>query len=152
MSQYDSEKIIRIVQQKKLNNIPSKGRNQWVFIQGFDGQAINTFIDAAKAIGLSKRKIICRHIVPNILGVVIVYATLTIPSVMMIEAFLSFLGLGIQPPMSSLGLLIRDGAQVMEEFPWMLFFPGVIFSIALFAFNFVGDGLRDAIDPKMNKK
>ncbi|MCP4178983.1 MAG: ABC transporter permease subunit [bacterium] len=110
------------------------------------------FIDAAKAIGLSKRKIICRHIIPNILGVVIVYATLTIPSVMMIEAFLSFLGLGIQPPMSSLGLLIKDGAQVMEEYPWMLFFPGVIFSISLFAFNFVGDGLRDAIDPKMNKK
>ncbi|HJO95868.1 MAG TPA: ABC transporter permease [Victivallales bacterium] len=110
------------------------------------------FIDAAKAIGLSKRKIICRHVIPNILGVVIVYATLTIPRVMMIEAFLSFLGLGIQPPMSSLGLLIRDGAQVMEEYPWMLFFPGIIFSISLFAFNFVGDGLRDAIDPKMNKK
>ncbi len=110
------------------------------------------FIDAAKAMGLSKRKIILRHIIPNVLGVVIVYATLTVPRVMMLEAFLSFLGLGVQPPMSSWGLLIRDGALVMEEYPWLLFFPGAIFSITLFTLNFLGDGLRDALDPKNSKK
>jgi oligopeptide transport system permease protein len=110
------------------------------------------FIDAARAMGLPKRKIILRHVIPNVLGVVIVYATLTVPRVMMLEAFLSFLGLGVQPPMSSWGLLIRDGALVMEEYPWLLFFPGAIFSLTLFALNFLGDGLRDAIDPKMSKK
>ena len=110
------------------------------------------FIDAARAMGLSKRKIIIKHIIPNVLGVVIVYATLTVPRVMMLEAFLSFLGLGVQPPMSSWGLLIRDGALVMEEYPWLLFFPGAVFSLTLFALNFLGDGLRDALDPKMSKK
>ena len=110
------------------------------------------FIDAARAMGLPKRKIILRHIIPNVLGVVIVYATLTVPRVMMLEAFLSFLGLGVQPPMSSWGLLIRDGALVMEEYPWLLFFPGAIFSLTLFALNFLGDGLRDAFDPKMSRK
>ena len=79
---------------------------------------------------------------------IIVYATLTVPRVMMLEAFLSFLGLGVQPPMSSWGLLIRDGALVMEEYPWLLFFPGAVFSLTLFALNFLGDGLRDALDPK----
>ena len=110
------------------------------------------FIDAARAMGLPKRKIILRHIIPNVLGVVIVYATLTVPRVMMLEAFLSFLGLGVQPPMSSWGILIRDGALVMEEYPWLLFFPGAIFSMTLFALNFIGDGLRDALDPKISKK
>ncbi len=109
------------------------------------------FIDAAKAMGLPTWKIIYRHIIPNVLGVVIVYATLTVPRVMMLEAFLSFLGLGVQPPMSSWGLLIRDGALVMEEYPWLLFFPGAIFSATLFALNFLGDGLRDALDPKISK-
>ena len=110
------------------------------------------FIDAAKAIGLPKRKIILRHIIPNVLGVVVVYATLTVPRVIMLEAFLSFLGLGIQPPMSSWGLLIRDGALVMEEYPWLLFLPGAIFSLTLFALNFLGDGLRDALDPKTSRR
>ncbi len=110
------------------------------------------FIEAARALGLPAWKIIFRHIIPNILGVVIVYATLTIPSVMLIEAFLSFLGLGVQPPMSSWGILIREGSNLMEEFPWLLFFPGVIFAITLFALNFLGDGLRDALDMKMKKK
>ena len=110
------------------------------------------FIDAAKAIGLSERKIIFRHILPNVLGVIIIYAALTVPRVMMIEAFLSFLGLGVQPPMSSWGVLIRDGAQIMEEYPWLLFFPAFFFSSTLFALNFIGDGLRDALDPKRSKK
>jgi len=109
------------------------------------------FIEAARVMGFSKMKIITKHIIPNILGVVIIYVTLTIPRVMMLEAFLSFLGLGVQPPMSSWGLLIRDGAQVMEEYPWLLFFPGAIFSMTLFALNFLGDGLRDALDPKTSK-
>lgn len=107
------------------------------------------FIEAARAIGLSGWKIIFRHIVPNLLGIIVVYITLTIPRVMMIESFLSFLGLGVQPPMSSWGLLIKDGAQVMEEYPWMIFFPGMLFSLTLFCLNFLGDGLRDALDPKM---
>ncbi|HBM15896.1 MAG TPA: peptide ABC transporter permease [Lentisphaeria bacterium] len=106
------------------------------------------YIEAARAIGLPGWKILYRHIIPNLLGIVIVYVTLTIPRVMMIEAFLSFLGLGIQPPMSSWGLLIKDGAQVMEEYPWMLFFPSLVFSLTLFSLNFLGDGLRDALDPR----
>lgn len=109
------------------------------------------FIEAARAIGLPGWKIILRHIVPNLLGIIVVYITLTIPRVMMIESFLSFLGLGIQPPMSSWGLLIKDGAQVMEEYPWMLFFPGMLFSLTLFCLNFLGDGLRDALDTKMKE-
>lgn len=106
------------------------------------------YIEAAHALGLPKWKIIFRHIIPNTLGVIITYSTLTIPKVMMIEAFLSFLGLGIQPPMSSWGLLIRKGASVMEEFPWLLFFPALFFSTTLFALNFLGDALKDAFDPK----
>lgn len=106
------------------------------------------YIEAARALGLPGWKIIFKHIIPNLLGIIIVYVTLTIPRVMMIEAFLSFLGLGIQPPMSSWGLLIKDGAQVMEEYPWMLFFPSVVFSLTLFCLNFLGDGLRDALDPR----
>lgn len=107
------------------------------------------FIEAGRAIGLPGWKIIFKHIIPNLLGIIIVYITLTVPRVMMIESFLSFLGLGIQPPMSSWGLLIKEGAQVMEEYPWMLFFPGLLFSLTLFCLNFLGDGLRDALDPKM---
>ena len=106
------------------------------------------FIEAAVTLGLSRRRIILRHLVPNVLGPIIVYTTLTIPSVMLLEAFLSFLGLGVQPPMSSWGLLINEGADAMEEYPWMLIFPGLFLSAALFALNFLGDGLRDALDPK----
>jgi oligopeptide transport system permease protein len=106
------------------------------------------FIEAAVTLGLSRRRIILRHLVPNVLGPIIIYTTLTIPSVMLLEAFLSFLGLGVQPPMSSWGLLINEGADAMEEYPWMLIFPGLFLSAALFALNFLGDGLRDALDPK----
>jgi len=106
------------------------------------------FIEAAVTLGLSRRRIILRHLIPNVLGPIIVYTTLTIPSVMLLEAFLSFLGLGVQPPMSSWGLLINEGADAMEEYPWMLIFPGLFLSAALFALNFLGDGLRDALDPK----
>lgn len=106
------------------------------------------FIDAAITQGLSSRRIIIKHIIPNVIGVVIIYATLTVPSVMLLEAFLSFLGLGVQPPMSSWGLLISGGVETMEEYPWLLIFPGIILSLTLFSLNFLGDGLRDALDPK----
>ncbi len=109
------------------------------------------FIEAAVSLGLSRWTIIRRHLIPNTLGPVIVYTTLTIPSVMLLEAFLSFLGLGIQPPQSSWGLLISYGVETMEEYPWLLVFPGLALSITLFALNFLGDGLRDALDPRASK-
>jgi oligopeptide transport system permease protein len=109
------------------------------------------FIEAAYSMGLSQWTIIRRHIIPNTLGPVIVYTTLTIPSVMLLEAFLSFLGLGIQPPESSWGLLINYGVETMEEYPWLLIFPGITLSLTLFALNFLGDGLRDALDPRTSK-
>ncbi|MDE0746502.1 MAG: ABC transporter permease [Porticoccaceae bacterium] len=109
------------------------------------------FVEAAYSLGLSQWTIIRRHIIPNTLGPVIVYTTLTIPSVMLLEAFLSFLGLGIQPPESSWGLLINYGVETMEEYPWLLIFPGIALSLTLFALNFLGDGLRDALDPRTSK-
>ena len=109
------------------------------------------FVEAAFSLGLSRWQIIRRYLIPNTLGPVIVYTTLTIPSVMLLEAFLSFLGLGIQPPQSSWGLLINNGVETMEEYPWLLIFPGLALSITLFSLNFLGDGLRDALDPKASK-
>jgi len=109
------------------------------------------FIEAAVALGLRKRAIILRHLVPNVLGITIIYATLTVPSVMLLEAALSFLGFGVQPPMSSLGVLIDEGAKNIEEYPWLLTYPGIVFSLTLFSLNFLGDGLRDALDPKAAK-
>tara|TARA_B100001094_G_C18052543_1_gene730824 strand:- start:326 stop:949 length:624 start_codon:yes stop_codon:yes gene_type:complete len=109
------------------------------------------FIEAAHSIGLPKQTIIVRHIVPNAIGPIIIYATLTVPNVMLLEAFLSFLGLGIQPPESSWGLLINYGVETMEEYPWLLIFPGLALTVTLFALNFLGDGLRDALDPKTSK-
>ncbi len=106
------------------------------------------FVLAAKAMGVSNLTMFRRHLLPNILGPIAVYATLTIPQVMLLESFLSFLGLGIQPPMSSWGTLIKDGVENMEEFSWLLIYPGITFTITLFALNFFGDGLRDALDPK----
>jgi oligopeptide transport system permease protein len=106
------------------------------------------FIEAARAAGLTRTAIIARHIVPNLLGPVVVYVTLTIPGVILAESFLSFLGLGVQPPMASLGTLISNGAQDMELAPWLLIFPSVTMVVTLMCFNFIGDGLRDAIDPK----
>lgn len=106
------------------------------------------FIEAAHAAGLDNFAIIKRHIVPNLLGPVVVYVTLTIPAVIMVESFLSFLGLGVQEPMTSLGNLISIGAKEMEIAPWLLLFPAITMMITLFCLNFIGDGLRDAIDPK----
>jgi oligopeptide transport system permease protein len=107
-----------------------------------------TFVEAARALGASDRSIVFRHIVPNTLGPVIVYATLTIPAVILQEAFLSFLGLGVQPPAASWGTLVSDGARVLALFPWMVIFPSAALSVTLLCFNFLGDGLRDALDPQ----
>ncbi|HWD21034.1 MAG TPA: ABC transporter permease subunit [Verrucomicrobiae bacterium] len=104
------------------------------------------FIEAAHALGLRRSRIIWRHIIPNMLGPIIVYATLTVPGVMLLEAFLSFLGLGVQPPQSSWGVLIKEGAEVMEEYPWLLIYPASVMALTLFSLNFLGDGLRDALD------
>jgi oligopeptide transport system permease protein len=109
------------------------------------------FVEAAISMGLSPWRIISRHLIPNVLGPVIVYTTLTIPSVILLESFLSFLGLGVQPPASSWGSLISSGVETMEEYPWLLVFPGLVLTITLFALNFLGDGLRDALDPKASK-
>ena len=109
------------------------------------------FVEAAVVMGLSRTRILLRHIIPNMFSPIIIYATLTVPRVMLLEAFLSFLGLGVQPPMSSWGLLIRDGVETMEEYPWLLISPGLLFSLTLFALNAFGDGLRDAFDPRIAK-
>ena len=106
------------------------------------------FVEAAIVCGVPTRQIIWRHIVPNVLGVVVVYASLLVPSMILFESFLSFLGLGTQEPLSSWGGLLNDGARSMEYMPWMLIFPALFLVITLFCFNFIGDGLRDALDPK----
>ncbi len=109
------------------------------------------FVEAAVSLGLPTVTIIRRHLIPNALGPIIVYTTLTVPSVMLLEAFLSFLGLGVQPPETSWGLLISYGAESMEEYPWLLFFPGLALTLTLFSLNFLGDGLRDALDVRSAK-
>ena len=106
------------------------------------------FVEAARALGASDASIVFRHLVPNTLGPVIVYTTLTVPAVILQEAFLSFLGLGVQPPGASWGTLVADGARVLAIFPWLVIFPGLALSLTLLAFNFLGDGLRDALDPQ----
>jgi len=109
------------------------------------------FIEAARSLGLGNARIIFRHLIPNTLGPVIVYTTLTVPAVMRLEAVLSFLGLGVMPPDSSWGSLIKEGADRMVTTPWLLIFPAIVFSATLFSLNFLGDGLRDALDPKSSK-
>jgi oligopeptide transport system permease protein len=106
------------------------------------------FIEAAHAFGVSAPAIIRRHIIPNILGPVMVFVTLTVPKVILLESFLSFLGLGVQEPMTSWGVLIADGARTMESAPNLLLFPATFLAVTLFSLNFLGDGLRDALDPK----
>ena len=106
------------------------------------------FVEAAQAQGVGAAAIIRRHIVPNLLGVVAVYVTLTIPQVILVESFLSFLGLGVQEPMTSWGALVNDGSREIESAQWMLIFPAAFLATTLFCFNFLGDGMRDALDPK----
>ena len=106
------------------------------------------FIEAARAAGATERQVIVRHIIPNLLGVVAVYVSLTFPQVILVESFLSFLGLGVQEPLTSWGALVNEGAQELETAPWSLLFPAGFLAATLFAFNFLGDGLRDALDPR----
>jgi oligopeptide transport system permease protein len=106
------------------------------------------YVEAARSIGVSTTRIITSHIVPNLLGIVVIYTTVTVPGVILTESVLSFLGLGIQEPMTSWGVLIQDGTKVMDVSPWILLFPGALLSITLYCFNFIGDGMRDALDPK----
>jgi oligopeptide transport system permease protein len=106
------------------------------------------YVEAARATGVSTTRIIFAHIVPNLLGVVVIYTTVTVPGVILTESVLSFLGLGIQEPMTSWGVLIEEGAKVMEVSPWILLFPAALLSVTLYCFNFIGDGMRDALDPK----
>jgi oligopeptide transport system permease protein len=113
------------------------------------------FVDAARTIGASQKRIVFRHLVPNVMGVVIVYLTLTIPAVMLFEAFLSFLGLGVEPPDVSWGVLVNEGVQAitpLETFWWLVLFPGLALTLTLFALTFLGDGLRDALDPRLKNK
>ncbi|MBM4149212.1 MAG: ABC transporter permease [Lentisphaerae bacterium] len=110
------------------------------------------YVKAAQVLGFSHARILFLHVLPNVIGPVVVYTTLTVPRVILLEAFISFLGLGVQPPMSSWGLLIREGAETMDSFPWLMVFPGAELALALFALNFVGDGLRDALDPRFAGK
>ena len=132
------------------------GRNLWLLFGAIGAVEWLTMarIVRGQVIGLKNQEFVSnlamfrRHLLPNILGPIAVYATLTIPQVMLLEGFLSFLGLGIQPPMSSWGTLIKDGVESMEEYSWLLIYPGITFTITLFALNFFGDGLRDALDPK----
>ncbi|MFU8848555.1 MAG: ABC transporter permease [Opitutales bacterium] len=106
------------------------------------------FIDAARVNGVGHARILRRHILPNLIGPVIVYTTLTIPAVILLESVISFLGLGVQPPMSSWGTLIHSGSLKIDVYPWLLIFPGLFFSLTIFSLNFIGDGLRDALDPR----
>jgi oligopeptide transport system permease protein len=106
------------------------------------------FVGAAQALGLSDWQIIRRHIIPNTIGPVIVFVTVVVPQVILTESFLSFLGLGVQAPLASWGTLISEGAKNMQNAPWLLIFPSIFFVVTLFSLNFVGDGLRDALDPK----
>jgi oligopeptide transport system permease protein len=110
------------------------------------------FIEAAVSLGLPSHRILLRHLIPNVLGPIIIYSTLTFPDVMLLESVLSFIGLGVQPPLSSWGVLIEEGARTMESSIWLLVFPAVFFSLTLFSLNFLGDGLRDALDPKSSKE
>jgi oligopeptide transport system permease protein len=110
------------------------------------------FVSAAFALGASRTRVVARHLIPNALGPVIAYATLTVPGVMLLESFLSFLGFGIQPPMSSWGTLIENGALSMEDYPWLLISPVIALSATVFALNFFGDGLRDALDPHAERR
>ncbi|WP_274585531.1 oligopeptide ABC transporter permease OppC [Neisseria leonii] len=106
------------------------------------------FVEAAHVGGVGKATIVFRHIVPNVLGVVVVYASMLVPGMILFESFLSFLGLGVQEPMTSWGALLQEGAQTMQVAPWQLIVPSVFLVVTLFCFNFIGDGLRDALDPK----
>jgi oligopeptide transport system permease protein len=137
-----------------LNLFVALGAVQWLTMARIvRGQVLSLrtreFVLSAQAIGASPSRLLVRHVLPNALGPIVVYATLTVPAVMLEEAFLSFLGLGVQPPMASWGSLASEGAAAMETYPWLIVFPGVALTVTLLSLNFVGDGLRDALDPQL---
>jgi oligopeptide transport system permease protein len=109
------------------------------------------FVEAARALGRTPGQILRRHLLPNLAGLVVIYASLSVPAVILLESFISFLGLGVQPPLTSWGDLINQGAANMELYPWLLFYPSLVFSLTLFSLNFIGDGLRDALDPRSGR-
>ena len=137
-----------------LNLFIALGAVQWLTMARIvRGQVLSLrareFVLAAHAMGASPRRVLARHLLPNALGPIVVYATLTVPAIMLEEAFLSFLGLGVQPPMASWGSLAAEGAAAMEAYPWLIVFPGLALTLTLLSLNFLGDGLRDALDPRM---
>jgi oligopeptide transport system permease protein len=145
--------IVMIAGRSMVNLFIALGAVQWLTTARIvRGQVMSIkerdFVEAARALGARTPALVFRHIVPNLLGVVIVYATLNVPAIMLQEAFLSFLGLGVEHPMPSWGNLIAEGARSMEVCPWLMVFPGVAFSLTLLSLNFLGDGLRDALDPQ----
>ena len=140
-----------------LNLFIALGAVQWLTMARIvRGQILSLrsreFVLSAHAMGASPRRILVRHLLPNALGPIVVYATLTVPAVMLEEAFLSFLGLGVQPPMASWGSLASEGAAAMEVYPWLIIFPGCALTVTLLSLNFLGDGLRDALDPQVTAR
>lgn len=140
-----------------INLFIALGAVQWLTMSRITrGQALSIrakeYIMAARTTGSNTPQILLRHVVPNLLGPIVVYATLTVPAVMLEEAFLSFLGLGVQAPMASWGSLASDGIATIEYYPWQIFFPGLALAVTLFSLNFLGEGLRDALDPQMKDK
>jgi len=145
--------LIVVFGRSTLNLFIALGAVQWLTMSRIvRGQIISLktreFVEAARAIGVPRIKIVFRHLLRNTIGPVIVYSTLMVPAVILEEAFLSFLGLGVQPPFPSWGNMITDGATVMESYPWLIIFPGAVLGITLFSMNFIGDGIRDALDPQ----
>jgi oligopeptide transport system permease protein len=126
------------------------GRNLFLIFVAIGAVSLRhkEFIEAARASGVRGPAIVTRHLIPNLMGIVIIYATLTVPSVIVFEAFLSFLGLGVQAPMTSLGVLVSDGASELQSFPYLLFIPAVFLASIVYCLNYLGDGLRDVLDPK----
>jgi oligopeptide transport system permease protein len=140
-----------------LNLFVALGAVQWLTMARIvRGQVLSLkvreFVLSAQAMGASPLRLLVRHVLPNALGPIVVYATLTVPAVMLEEAFLSFLGLGVQPPMASWGSLAAEGAVAMEPYPWLILFPGLALTMTLLSLNFVGDGLRDALDPQITSR
>jgi len=149
--------LVVILGRNILNLFVALGAVQWLTMARIvRGQVLSLkgreFVLSAQAIGASPARLLARHILPNALGPIVVYATLTVPAVMLEEAFLSFLGLGVQPPMASWGSLAAEGAAAMEIYPWLILFPGLALTATLLSLNFLGDGLRDALDPQITSR
>lgn len=149
--------ILMVVLGRNIFNLfIALGAVQWLTMSRIvRGQVLSLkareFVQSARALGAGSARILAFHLVPNAVGPIIVYSTLLVPAVMLEEAFLSFLGLGVQPPMASWGSLASEGAAAMEPYPWQILFPGLALTLTLFSLNFLGDGLRDALDPQVTR-